>query len=134
MDTAALVDVLTHRVRIGPVRNREIESVSAILDRITEAAIEEWYRLVLMDSVLMSVPAPMTCEDRCGHLPQLFDDPCGSSPLFHSNLQQRVAMCPRRSPRAGSTTIGLYRRNAGRGVAAAASLNIPYLAQQSGQY
>jgi ActR/RegA family two-component response regulator len=71
-DTASLVDVLTHRVRIGPVRNREIESVGAVLDRATEAAIDEWYGRVLMDSILMSIP--MTCERRCAHLPQLFHD------------------------------------------------------------
>jgi ActR/RegA family two-component response regulator len=71
-DAASLVDVITHRIAIGPVRSREIESVGAILDRTTEAAIEEWYGLVLTDSVLMSVP--MTCEHRCGHLPQLFHD------------------------------------------------------------
>jgi ActR/RegA family two-component response regulator len=71
-DAASLVDVITHRVAIGPVRSREIESVGAILDRTTEAAIEEWYGLVLTDYVLMSVP--MTCEHRCGHLPQLFHD------------------------------------------------------------
>jgi ActR/RegA family two-component response regulator len=71
-DTASLVDVITHRVAIGPTRNREIKSVGAILDGTTEAAIEEWYGLVLMDSLLMSVP--MTCEHRCGHLPQLFRD------------------------------------------------------------
>ena len=31
MDTATLVDALTHRVRIGPARNRGIESVGAII-------------------------------------------------------------------------------------------------------
>jgi ActR/RegA family two-component response regulator len=71
-DAASLVDVITHRVAVGPARSREIESVGAILDRTTEAAIEEWYGLVITDCVLMSVP--MTCEHRCGHLPQLFHD------------------------------------------------------------
>jgi hypothetical protein len=68
MDTPSLVDAITHRVAIGPTRNREIESVGAILDRTTEAAIEEWYGRVPMDSPLMSVP--MTCEHRCAHLPR----------------------------------------------------------------
>lgn len=71
-EEAAQCDVITHRVAVGPVRSREIESVGAILDRTAEAAIEEWYGLVLTDCVLMSVP--MTCEHRCGHLPQLFHD------------------------------------------------------------
>jgi ActR/RegA family two-component response regulator len=45
-DTASLIDVLMHRLAIGPVRSREIESVGAILDRTTEAAIARWYSLV----------------------------------------------------------------------------------------
>jgi ActR/RegA family two-component response regulator len=71
-DTASLIDVLTHRIAIGPVRSREIESVDVILDRTTEAAIAEWYSLVQKESLLMSIP--MSCEHRCGHLPQLFYD------------------------------------------------------------
>jgi len=71
MDAAALVDILRHRVRIGPVRNREIESVGAILDRTTDAAIEEWYRLVLMDSVLIVHSDDLRTSL---HLPQLFHD------------------------------------------------------------
>jgi ActR/RegA family two-component response regulator len=94
-DAASLVDVITHRVAVGPVRSRKIESVGAILDRTTEAAIEEWYGLVLTDCVLMSVP--MTCEHRCGHLPQLFHDVVvrlGTSTPIRSNqlLSARAAL------------------------------------------
>jgi hypothetical protein len=56
----------------GPVRSRQIESVGAILDRTTEAAIADWYSLVQKESLLMSIP--MSWESRCGHLPQLFHD------------------------------------------------------------
>ena len=70
MDLTSLVDVIRHRMAIGPVRNREIESVGEILNRTTEAAIAEWYKLVEMDSLLMSVP--MSRELRCGHLTQVF--------------------------------------------------------------
>jgi hypothetical protein len=56
----------------GAVRGRQIESVGAILDRTTEAAIAEWYSLVQKESLLMSIP--MSCEHRCGHLPHLFHD------------------------------------------------------------
>jgi ActR/RegA family two-component response regulator len=104
MDTAALVDALTHRVRIGTVRNREIESVSAILDRTTDAAIEEWYQLVLMDRVLMSVP--MTCEHRCGHLPQLFDN-------LVVRLRSSTAICNKESLSAHAAMHGLDRRRSG---------------------
>jgi ActR/RegA family two-component response regulator len=71
-DTASLIDVLTNRIAIGPVRSPQIEGVGAILDRTTEAAIAEWYSLVEKESLLMSIP--MSCEHRCGHLPQLFHD------------------------------------------------------------
>lgn len=71
-DTTSLIDVLVHRIASGPARTREIESVGTILDRTTETAIAEWYSLVEKESLLMSIP--MTCEHRCGHLPQLFHD------------------------------------------------------------
>lgn len=103
-DTTSLVDVLAHRLRIGPVRNREIESVSAILDRTTEAAIEEWYGHVLMDTVLMSVP--MTCERRCGHLPQLFDD-------LVVRLRSSTAICNKESLRVHAALHGINRRKSG---------------------
>jgi hypothetical protein len=104
MDRASLVDVLTHRVRIGPDRNRELESVSAILDRTTEAAIEEWYGLVLMDSVLMSLP--MTCEHRCGHLPQLFDD-------LVVRLRSSTTICNKESLCVHAALYGINRRKSG---------------------
>jgi ActR/RegA family two-component response regulator len=103
-DTASLVDVLAHRLRIGPVRNREIESISTILDRATEAAIEEWYGLVLVDSVLMSVP--MTCEHRCGHLPQLFDD-------LVVRLRSSTGICNKESLSAHAALHGINRYKSG---------------------
>jgi ActR/RegA family two-component response regulator len=71
-DTASLIDVLARRIAIGPVCSRQIESVAAILGRTTEAAIAEWYSLVQKESLLMHIP--MSCEHRCGHLPQLLRD------------------------------------------------------------
>lgn len=104
MDTATLVDALTHRVRIGPARNRGIESVGAILDRATEAAIEEWYRLVQLESVLMSVP--MSCEHRCGHLPQLFRD-------LVVRLGSSTPNCSKESLSAHAALHGINRRKLG---------------------
>ena len=70
MDITALVDVIQHRVAVGPVRHRVIESVAAILNRTTQASIQEWYRLAQMNKLVMSVP--MNRELRCRHLFQVF--------------------------------------------------------------
>jgi CheY-like chemotaxis protein len=72
MDVTSLVHVIKQRIAVGPVRNREVLSVGEILDRSTEPAIAEWYQCVEKNRLLMSVP--MTCELRCGHLPQVFHD------------------------------------------------------------
>jgi hypothetical protein len=72
MDVTSLVHVIKERIAVGPVRNREIVSVGEILDRSAEPAIAEWYERVEKNRLLMSVP--MTCELRCGHLPQVFRD------------------------------------------------------------
>jgi CheY-like chemotaxis protein len=91
MDPTSLVNVIKQRVAVGPVRNREIESVAKILDRTTSAAIQEWYTRVQQDKVLMSVPMPG--ELRCSHLQQVFRDlvsrllssePIGSKELLSS--------------------------------------------------
>jgi len=70
MDLSSLVQIIKQRIAIGPVRNREIVSVSTIIDRTTGATIAEWCGRVGANKLLMSVP--MTCELRCGHLPQVF--------------------------------------------------------------
>jgi CheY-like chemotaxis protein len=72
MDVTSLVRVVKQRIAVGPVRKREIASVGEILDRSAEPAIAEWYERVERNRLLMSVP--MTCELRCGHLPQVFHD------------------------------------------------------------
>jgi DNA-binding response OmpR family regulator len=85
MGLAALADVIKQRMAIGPARNREVESVGAILDRTTETTIAEWFRLVELDSELMSVS--MSRDNRCRHLRQLFRDivvRLGSSRLIGS--------------------------------------------------
>jgi CheY-like chemotaxis protein len=72
MEVTSLVDVIKQRIAIGPVRNREIESVAAILERTTEVTIQEWYRLIQTAELVMSIP--MTRELRCAHLRQVFPD------------------------------------------------------------
>jgi CheY-like chemotaxis protein len=70
MDVTSLVQVIRQRLAIGPVRDRQIESLAAILERTTGSTIQEWYKLVLKERLVMSVP--MNHDLRCGHLPQLF--------------------------------------------------------------
>jgi hypothetical protein len=48
------------------------ESVATILERTVTTTIENWYELALLDSRLMAVP--MSREQRCAHLPQMFRD------------------------------------------------------------
>jgi CheY-like chemotaxis protein len=72
MGLAVLADVIKQRIAIGPARNRDVESVGAILERTTETTIDGWYRLVEIDSELMSVP--MSRENSCRHLQQVFRD------------------------------------------------------------
>jgi CheY-like chemotaxis protein len=70
MEVSSLVQVIKQRLAIGPVQDRRIESLAAILERTTGSTVQEWYKLVLKEKLLMSVP--MSHELRCGHLPQLF--------------------------------------------------------------
>jgi len=70
MEVSSLVSVIRQRLAIGPVRDRRIESLAAILERTTGSTIQEWYKLVLKEKQVMSVP--MSHDLRCGHLPQLF--------------------------------------------------------------
>jgi CheY-like chemotaxis protein len=70
MDVTSLVQVIRQRLAIGPVRDRQIESLTAILERTTGSTIQDWYKLILKEKLVMSVP--MSHDLRCGHLPQLF--------------------------------------------------------------
>jgi DNA-binding response OmpR family regulator len=70
MEVTSLVRVIKERLAMGPVRYRQIESLDAILARTTGSMIRDWYKLILQEKLVMSVP--MSHELRCGHLPQLF--------------------------------------------------------------
>jgi CheY-like chemotaxis protein len=104
MDLTLLLNVIKQRVAMGPVRNREIESVAAILDRTSYAAIQEWYKLVQTDELVMSVP--MSRELRCGHLPQVFRD-------LVLRLLSSKRIGTKELPSAGATEHGLNRRRMG---------------------
>jgi CheY-like chemotaxis protein len=72
MDIQGLIDTIKRRLASGPVRQRVVESVAAILERTTLDTIQRWFERVELESRLMGVP--MSYEHRCGHLPLLFLD------------------------------------------------------------
>ncbi len=72
MEITSLIEVIRERVARGPHRKREIETVASILERATASTIREWYQRVEAEPTLMAIP--MSCEQRCSHLPTLFRD------------------------------------------------------------
>jgi DNA-binding response OmpR family regulator len=72
MKVTALVDIIKHRLKGGPNQSRIVETVAAILDRETGSTIQDWYEHIETEELVMAVP--MTQEQRCSHLPQLFRD------------------------------------------------------------
>jgi CheY-like chemotaxis protein len=72
-DWTELVELIKHRIATGtPHMDPKVESVATILERAAPSCIEDWFRLVILDSELS--PVPLTPEERCGHLPQVFRD------------------------------------------------------------
>jgi CheY-like chemotaxis protein len=72
MDITALVDAIHQRLATGSPAVRVVETVAAILERSAQSAIEEWFERIQTDEKVMSVP--LSYEQRCGHLPQVFRD------------------------------------------------------------
>jgi CheY-like chemotaxis protein len=70
MALPALVDVINHRVAIGPARDRKVESVAVILERNAQSTIRDWFERIQTIGELRSVP--MSYEQRSGYLPQVF--------------------------------------------------------------
>jgi CheY-like chemotaxis protein len=65
-----LVDTITKRARLGAVPQPVVESVANILERETQATIEEWLGSVDVDPIVTMVP--LEDDVRCAYLPQLF--------------------------------------------------------------
>ena len=132
MEVTSLVRVIKERLAMGPVRVRQIESLEAILERTTESTIQDWYKLVLKEKLVMSVP--MSHDLRCGHLPQLFrelaDRLRASKPLGSKGSVSPAATLHGMNRR----RLGLYRSNVSRGVADTAGHYIQDAAEQSGYY
>jgi hypothetical protein len=49
-----------------------VESVATILERSAQSSIDDWFERVQLQERLMAVP--LSYEQRCGHLPQVFRD------------------------------------------------------------
>jgi CheY-like chemotaxis protein len=104
MDVTSLVDAIKHRVAIGPVRNRQIESVAAILERTSAAVIHDWYKLIRRESLVMSVP--MSRDLRCAHLPQFLRE-------LVARLLSSTPIGSKASPSPAAAMHGLERRRLG---------------------
>jgi CheY-like chemotaxis protein len=99
MDVPALVDAIKQRLAMGTPVTRVVETVAEILERSAQGAIEEWFRRIQTDKKVMSVS--LSCEQRCGHLPQVFRDvvsrllssePIGrKEPMSHAAAQHGLA-------------------------------------------
>src|SRR6202046_4410759 len=72
MDVAALVEVIKQRLASGGPVPHEVESVAAILERSFLKTIDDWYERVQTEESLMAIP--MSYEQRCNHLPEVFSD------------------------------------------------------------
>jgi CheY-like chemotaxis protein len=72
-DPTEMVESIKRRIASGATYSQpKVESVATILERAAPNCIEEWFLEVQLDSKLLLVP--LTPEQRCGHLPQVFRD------------------------------------------------------------
>ena len=72
LDTTALVDCIRKRLATGPHPVRPVESLATLLERSTQSTIDAWYERI--QAIVDIAAVPLTREQRCAHLPQLFRD------------------------------------------------------------
>jgi CheY-like chemotaxis protein len=72
MNIPDLLNAITERLAKGPLHKRKIETLATILERTTEASIDDWYAEVEKEDTLTVIH--LSREARCGHLPQVFRD------------------------------------------------------------
>jgi DNA-binding response OmpR family regulator len=68
----ALVAAIRRRLAEGPGPDPIVESVASILERSSGSIIQDWYEHIETEKSLMAIP--MTQEQRCHHLLQVFRD------------------------------------------------------------
>ena len=103
-DVTALVETIKQRLAAGPIGARPIESVAAILERSSQATIDDWYTRIRANPDITSVP--LSREQRCAHLPQVFRD------LVH-RLGARKELGTRELHSPGAMQHGTLRRRQG---------------------
>jgi DNA-binding response OmpR family regulator len=104
MEISALAEAIIARLSQGPATSHKVETVATILDRSTQECIEEWFDHVRVDRELITVP--LTREERCSHLPQVFRD------LVH-RLNLNRAIGSKGSHSAAAAAHGVNRRRQG---------------------
>ncbi|ADV81398.1 response regulator [Terriglobus saanensis] len=72
MNVPDLLDAIKQRLAKGPLHRRKVETLATILERTTEASIEDWYDKVKKEETLLTIH--LSRDERCKHLPQLFRD------------------------------------------------------------
>ena len=72
MNVPALVDAIKQTLANGAPPPRLVESVATILERSAPDSIQDWFEHVLLEERLMAIP--LSREQRCTHLTQLFRD------------------------------------------------------------
>jgi hypothetical protein len=71
MKIEALVETISNRLARGATAPQVVESVATILERETQATIDEWLGCVAQDK---KITVTMTPAERSAYLPQLFAD------------------------------------------------------------
>jgi CheY-like chemotaxis protein len=72
-DFAGLIASIKRRIAVGTARALpKIQSIATILERAASRCIEDWFLEVQLNEKLSLIP--LTREERCGHLPQMFRD------------------------------------------------------------
>jgi CheY-like chemotaxis protein len=72
MGIPALINAIKVRLEVGPPPARITETVAAIVERTAQDTIDEWYKRLQTDEMIMAIP--LSKEERCSYLPQVFCD------------------------------------------------------------
>ena len=99
LDLILLIEIIHQRIASVPRPKHEVETVAEILERTTEGTIQNWFERVQREKSLMAIP--MSREQRCGHLPDLFREmichlcaqkPIGTKELMSSSAREYGAI------------------------------------------
>jgi DNA-binding response OmpR family regulator len=100
-----LIQTIRERLKRGTAtRPSPAENVATILEQSTQSTIEDWLLLVELEPHLIDVP--LSTEERCAHLPQLFRD-------LVFRLRNPLPLGTRALVSASATSHGLSRRKQG---------------------